>query len=111
MTADGFRKLALSLPEATEGSHHGVADFRVENKIFATLAYEKQGFGVLMLKPNEQEGMVSDAPEMFSPVPNSWGKKGATRVSLQAVKADILVAALRTAWRGKAPKSLLEKAR
>ncbi len=106
MTPDGFRKLALKMPQATEGTHHGVADFRVANKIFATLAYEKEGSGVLMLSPDEQEGMVADAPEVFSPVPNGWGRQGATLVNLAAVKPDILESALRTAWRRRAPKNL-----
>lgn len=104
MTAAGFRKLALRMPAATEGTHHGVADFRVAKKIFATLAYETQGSGVLMLSPEEQEGMVADAPEIFSPVPNAWGRQGATLVKLAAVKRDILESALRTAWRRRAPK-------
>ena len=104
MTAAGFRKLALKMPGATEGTHHGVADFRVENKIFATLAYEKDGSGVLLLTPEQQEGMVADAPEIFSPVPNAWGRQGATLVKLAAVKPDILESALRTAWRRRAPK-------
>jgi hypothetical protein len=108
MTADGFRKLALQLPEATEGTHHGVADFRVGGKIFATLAYEKQGSGVLLLTPEEQAGMLADAPEIFSPVPNAWGRQGATLVKLSAVKPDILEAALRVAWRRRAPKKRLD---
>jgi hypothetical protein len=106
MTPAGFRKLALKMPQATEGTHHGVADFRVANKIFATLAYEKKGSGVLMLSPDEQEGMVADAPEVFSPVPNGWGRQGATLVNLAAIKPDILESALRTAWRRRAPKNL-----
>jgi len=106
MTAAGFRKLALKLPEATEGSHFGVADFRVANKIFATLAYEKTGYGVLMLTPEQLAGMVADAGEIFSPVPNAWGCQGATLVKLAAVKPDILEPALRTAWLRRAPKEL-----
>jgi len=108
MTAAGFRKLALQLPEAIEGSHFGVADFRVGGKIFCTLAYEKQGAGVLMLTPEQQAGMVADAPEIFSPVPNGWGRQGATLVKLSAVKSDILADALRLAWRRRAPKRLLD---
>lgn len=97
-----FRALALGLPGAVEGSHHGVADFRVDSKIFATLAYEKKGFGVLLLTPDEQLGMITDAPDIFSPVPNSWGRKGATLVNLSTVPQDVLAGALRLAWRHKA---------
>ena len=107
MTAAGFRRAALKMPEATEGSHHGVADFRVGGKIFATLAYEKTGSGVLMLTAEQQAGMVKDAPEVFSPVPNAWGRQGATLVKLAAVKQELLEGALRAAWRNRAPKNLL----
>src|ERR1700756_3573924 len=103
MTGASFRKLALGMPEATEGEHFGNADFRVGGKIFATLSLEKEGFGVLLLTPDEQAGMVQDAPEIFSPVPGGWGRKGSTRVSLAKVPADILKAALRIAWSRKAP--------
>ena len=107
MTPKTFRRIALSLPEATEGSHFSNADFRIAGKIFATLALEHQGYGVLLLTPDQQAGMVQDAPEIFSPVPGGWGEKGATRVTLAKVPADILKAALRVAWSRKAPKRLL----
>ena len=103
-----FRRIALSLPEAVEGSHFGNADFRVGGKIFATLSLEKEGCGVLLLTPDEQAGMVADAPEIFSPVPGGWGRKGSTRVRLAHVPPDILEAALRAAWRRRAPKKLLQ---
>ena len=106
MTGADFRRLALSMPEAAEGAHFGNADFRVGGKIFATLALEKEGFGVLLLSPEEQAGMVEDAPEVFSPVPGGWGRKGSTRVCLAKVPADVLEAVLRTAWRKRAPKGL-----
>lgn len=75
-------------------------------KIFATLALEKEGYGVLLLSPEEQAGMVEDAPDVFSPVPGGWGRKGSTRVRLDKAAPDILEAALRTAWRKRAPKRL-----
>jgi len=104
-----FRKLALGMPEAVEGSHMGHADFRVRGRIFATLAYADEGYGVLLLTPEQQAGMVADAPELFSPVPGGWGAHGATRVRLAKVKPDILEGALRTAWKRRAPKKLLGK--
>jgi hypothetical protein len=104
-----FRRVALNLPEAVEGAHMGHADFRVGGRIFATLAYAEEGFGVLILSPEQQAGMVADAPEVFSPVPGGWGKHGATRVRLAKVKPDILEGALRMAWKRRAPKRLLGK--
>ena len=111
MKAADFRRLALALPEAVEGSHLGNPDFRLGGKNYATLSLKRQAYGVLLLAPEEQAGMVEDEPQIFSPVPGGWGKKGSTRVSLAKVTPDILAAALRTAWRRKAPKRLLSKPR
>jgi hypothetical protein len=109
MKVADFRKMALGMPGAEEGSHFGNADFRVEGKIFATLSLAREGYGVLLLTPEQQAGMVGDAPEIFSPVPGGWGKKGSTRVRLENVKADILEAALRLAWKKRAPKKSVKK--
>ncbi|HSS98322.1 MAG TPA: MmcQ/YjbR family DNA-binding protein [Terriglobales bacterium] len=108
MRVSDFRRIALSLPEAVEGSHFGNADFRVGGKIFATLSLAKQGYGVLLLAPAQQQGMVEDEPEIFSAVPNGWGSHGATRVPLAKVSPDILKAALQTAWQKRAPKTALK---
>ena len=105
MTANQFRKLALSLEGAAEGSHMGNADFRVGGRIFATLSLEKQGYGVLMLNPEQQAGMAADAPEVFSPVPGGWGRMGMTRVLLAKVTPDMLRDALRTAWQNRVTKN------
>jgi hypothetical protein len=99
MTAADFRRMALSLPDTAEGSHFGNADFRVGGKIFATLALEREGFGVLLLTPEQQAGMVHDEPEIFSPVAGGWGRQGSTRVRLAKVTSDILEAAMQTAYR------------
>src|SRR5258708_14816591 len=89
MTAADFRRIALSLPEAVEGAHMGHADFRVGGKIFATLAYEKEGYGVLLLTPDEQAGMVTDEPRIFSPVTGGWGRQGSTRGLLSKGQLDV----------------------
>jgi hypothetical protein len=109
LAASDFRRIALSLPEAIEGSHFGQTDFRVGGKIFATLALEAEGYGVLLFTADQQAGMAEDEPEIFSPVSGGWGRNGATRVRLDKVTADILEAALRTAWLRKAPKRLSGK--
>jgi len=108
LTAANFRRIALGLPEAVEGSHFGHADFRVGGKIFATLSLQSECYGVLLLTPEQQAGMVEDEPRIFSLVPGGWGLKGSTRVLLAKVAPDILEAALRTAWSRKAPKRLLQ---
>ena len=95
------------MPEAVEGSHFGNADFRVGGKIFATLSLVSEGYGVLLLTPEQQAGMVEDEPEISRQFPGGWGRKGSTRVLLKKVAPDILEAALRTAWLRRAPKRLL----
>jgi len=104
VTAKDYRRIALSLPGASEGSHQGQPDFRVGGKIFCTLAFEKEGYGVLKLSLEEQAGLVEDAPEVFSPVPG-WGRGGATRVRLDAVSADVLEGAIKMAWKRRLAKS------
>jgi hypothetical protein len=97
-TAADFRRIALSFAGAEEGSHMGAADFRVGGRIFATLASVKQGYGNLMLSPEQQAEFVADQPKMFLPVPGGWGRNGATHIRLAEADEEILHGALRTAW-------------
>ena len=73
MTPNQFRKLALAMPDAIEGAHMGHADFRVGDKIFATLGYPDAAWGVVLLKPDQQAPLLQTAPDIFSPVPGGWG--------------------------------------
>ena len=92
-----FRRLALSLEGAEEGSHMGAADFRVGGRIFATLVSQDQGYGNLMLTPEQQGDFVRELPEVFLPVHGGWGRMGATHIRLSASE-DVMVGALHTAW-------------
>jgi hypothetical protein len=58
MEAKDFRRIALTLEGTEEGSHMGAVDFRVGGRIFATLASMKQGYGNLMLTPEQQAAFV-----------------------------------------------------
>jgi hypothetical protein len=99
MTPSDFRRIALSLEGAEEGSHMGAVDFRVGGRIFATLAVVKQGFGNLMLLPEQQAEFVAEAPDVFLPIAGGWGRNGATHVRLAEANEDVLTGALRTAWK------------
>lgn len=99
MNANDFRRIALSLEGAEEGSHMGAVDFRVGGRIFATLASIKLGYGNLMLTPEQQAAFVDESPDIFLPVAGGWGKMGATHIRLAAANEDVLAGALRTAWR------------
>ena len=99
MKASDFRRIALSLEGVEEGSHMGAVDFRVGARIFATLAHEKQGYGNLMLTPEQQAAFIEELPDVFLPVHGGWGRNGATHVRLAVVSEDVLEGALRTAWK------------
>ena len=106
MTANGFRRLALSLPEAVESSHMRHPDFRVRGKIFATLAYPDESRGMVKLTPEQQEEFVRSEPKAFKPVKGAWGLKGATSVHLREVRKEALRRAMAAAWCNAAPKPL-----
>jgi hypothetical protein len=93
-----FRKIALSFEGAEEGSHMGAADFRVGGRIFATLASQKDGYGNLMLTPEQQAEFVRELPEVFLPIHGGWGRMGMTHIRLAKANKDVLTGALQTAW-------------
>src|SRR5688572_16625459 len=99
MTAGDFRRIALSLEGAEEGSHMGAVDFRVGGRIFATLAHVEKGYGNLILTPEQQADFVAERPDLFIPVAGGWGRMGATHVRLSAANEDLLEGALRAAWK------------
>lgn len=99
MIIDDFRRIALSLEGVEESSHMGHPDFRVGGRIFATLAAASQGYGNLLLTPEQQATFVEELPEVFLPIPGGWGKNGATHIRLAAADQDVLEGALRTAWK------------
>ena len=98
MNAKDFRRIALSFAGAEESSHMGQPDFRVDDRIFATLAAEKKGYGNLMLTLEQQQAFVEELPEMFLPIHGGWGRMGMTHIRLAAANEDVLTGALRAAW-------------
>jgi hypothetical protein len=94
-----FRRIALSLEGVEEGSHMGSPDFRVDGRIFATLASAAKGYGNLKLTPEQQADFVGELPEVFLPVAGGWGRMGFTYVVLAKVNEDVLAGALRVAWK------------
>jgi hypothetical protein len=100
-----FRRIALALEGAEEGAHMGAVDFRVGGRIFATLASVHQGYGNLMLSPEQQSAFLADQPDLFLPVAGGWGRMGATHVRLALATEEVLAGALRTAWRSRVEKN------
>ena len=93
-----FRRLALALPQAVEGSHMDHPDFRLNNQIFATLSGEKKGYGVLKLTLDQQAAFITDQPHIFSPVQGGWGRMGMTYIQLDQPDESIMAGGLKTAY-------------
>ena len=105
MSASRFRRAALALAGAAEGAHQRTADFRVGKRIFATLGYPDDSWGMVKLTQEQQSMLIEAEPEIFRPVPGGWGKQGYTNVLLAKADAATLKSALSMAWRNVAPKS------
>ena len=103
-----YRRLALALPGAVEASHMGAPDFRINGRIFTTLAFGHKGLGTLMLSPEQQAMFVGEAPEYFSAVPGGWGRAGATLVRVDAPES-VLAGALSTAFQAVVAKQAAKK--
>jgi hypothetical protein len=106
MTPKDFRRIALSLPDAIEGSHGGHPDFRVGKKVFASLGYPDAASAMVKLAPEQQAVLVAAEPKVFVPVPGGWGRSGSTNVLLAAADAATIENALAMAWRNVASKAL-----
>jgi hypothetical protein len=98
MTAAQFRRLALGLPNTIESSHCAHPDFRVRNKIFATLGYPDPRWGMVKLTPAQQTKVLRGAPDIFRPAAGAWGRSGSTIVLLSATKTAILRPILQRAY-------------
>ena len=90
MTPADFKRIALSLEGAEEGSHMGAVDFRVGGRIFATLASQAQGYGNLSLTPEDQSAFCDELPEVFLPIAGGWGRMGMTHIVLARASEDVL---------------------
>ena len=106
MTTQDFRQLALSFPETSEQIHMDHPDFRVTGKIFATLGYPEDGWGMVKLTPIEQEMFTKAQPGVFVPCAGAWGRRGATSVRLKPARKLTVRRALLAAWLLAAPKSI-----
>jgi hypothetical protein len=95
-TARDLRRIALSLAGTAEAPHFDRTAFKVR-RIYATLAADGKTAN-LMLTPDEQALKCLLAPEIFAPVPNAWGKNGATTITLSRIGAAELRAVLEMAW-------------
>ena len=111
MTAAQFRRLALGLSEAVESSHFSHPDFRVRNRVFATLGYPDPRCGMVRLTPEQQKELVHAAPESFRPAAGAWGRSGSTIVILSAIDVASIGPVLQAAWENIVAKITVTKRR
>src|SRR3981081_475588 len=97
MRENDFRRIALGMEGAVEGAHMGHPDFRVNNRIFATL-HDDRAFGMVKLTPDQQEQFTRAHPDVFAPESGAWGRAGCTRVRLASVHEEMLGEAVTLAW-------------
>ena len=110
MGPDDFRRVALGMSGAVESAHMGHPDFRVGNRIFATLHADGR-HGMVTLTPDQQDEFVRDFPGAFSPEAGAWGRSGCTRVRLDLVHEEPLGEAMTLAWQNAVKKGPARAAR
>jgi hypothetical protein len=99
MTPKAFRRIALGMEGAVEGSHMSHPDFRAANgKIFATLT-EGESRGAVMLTPDGQAEFMKRAPDAFVPAAGAWGRQGSTMIVLAKADEEIVGEAVTLAWK------------
>jgi hypothetical protein len=94
MTRAQFRKLALQIEGVTEGSHQGHTDFRANGRIFATLGYPDESWGMIKLSPADQALYLERHPKSFERATGAWGAQGSTLVKLNAAGPKVVASAL-----------------
>ena len=104
MTPNQFRRIALGMSGASEGSHMAHPDFRVNGKIFATLSPDNKS-GMVKLTPEQQEEFMRANPGMFVPASGAWGRQGCTMVALAAADEATVGEAMTLAWQATAKKA------
>ena len=99
MNMDEFRAAALKVPGAIEAAHMNHPDFRVHGKIFASLGYPDEDWGMVKLTPDQQRSFMKKSSDAFKPCSGAWGARGATNVHLASIGKGFLSEALQAAAR------------
>jgi hypothetical protein len=108
--ANDFRRIALAMEGASEGSHMAHPDFRVNGRIFATI-YPDNIRGMVQLTPDQQQTFTRDNRGVFEPASGAWGRGGSTTVHLDKVDTETLGEAMTLAWQNAIKKGAAKKSR
>lgn len=110
MKPNDFRRIALGMQDAIEGAHMGHPDFRMNNKIFATLHPDGKR-GMVKLTPDQQREFMTNDPSTFVPASGAWGRQGCTMVELRSVDETVLGEAMTLAWQNTAREAAAKRAK
>lgn len=94
----------MALPEVTEQPHFHLSSFRVQGKIFATMAPDGSFMNVFV-DDAPREAIVAVDPKAYETL--WWGKSPYLHVHLKVAKVKDVAELLRLAWERRAPKRLL----
>jgi hypothetical protein len=100
MNVDEARSILTGFPGSVEGAHHGHPDFRVGNKIFATL-WPTEDRSVLRLDLERAEAIAAGSPERYRIVSRSDGVW--VSVTLPNVEVEDFQPLAETAYRLRQP--------
>lgn len=101
------RRLALALPEVTEGTHFGLVSFKVRDKVFVTVQ-KGDTHAILHVDRETANGAAARAPQSHETVSRNGGKVFVgLRVDLTATGSAVLKELVQLAWRNRAPKRLV----
>jgi hypothetical protein len=104
-TSEDVRRIALSLPETSEGPLYGTPGFRVRSKAFARLRDEGEVLVAWCADEDEKDALIATQPEIFFTLPHYDGHP-TVLVRLAAIAEDELGEVLSAAWRVRAPRRL-----
>ncbi|TKK67453.1 MmcQ/YjbR family DNA-binding protein [Ilyomonas limi] len=98
ISPEEVKKCALSFEGTDEKPHFHRIAFTVNKRIFATLSYEDKTVN-LMFNPQLQVLFCPPSSEVIFPIPNGWGKKGATTINLDKATKKLVQSALQEAYK------------
>jgi hypothetical protein len=104
ITAAAVRALSLAMPEAVQSSHFDVTDFRVRDKIFATIHPGGKKGALLRLDADEVAAVAEAHPRAFERVASNARALLVVFAHVDRAQYEHLLV---EAWRGTAPKRLV----
>jgi hypothetical protein len=105
MDPSDFSALALSMPHVNEGRQSGRPEFRIADKIFATL-WPLERRAVIKLSPQDQIMRLEAEGDIFYRASGFLGEQGWTNIMLDRITPAQAELALKAAWGCVAPQKL-----